>query len=203
MTPGDGSIAVEWTAPASDGGAPIASYLVTAYSGSNPLGTTCTAVAPSTSCDLTGLTNDDPHFIVVQAINVAGSGSPSSVVFATPVAPVPPAAPTGLLATPGDAQVELAWNSVADAVSYRVFVDGELLVTPVITGTSFVVTGLVNGQSYDFAVAAVDAADLQSVLSDVVPATPTGSVPVDPPLTLLNVSAVPGLVVCWWIGMHR
>ena len=64
LTPGRRVDRGEWTAPASDGGAPIASYLVTAYSSSNPAGTTCTAVAPSTSCDLTGLTNDVPHFIV-------------------------------------------------------------------------------------------------------------------------------------------
>ncbi|MEY4225967.1 MAG: hypothetical protein RL190_724, partial [Actinomycetota bacterium] len=49
---GDRAVTVAWTAPASDGGAPVSSYLVTAAPG----GATCTATG-ATSCTVEGLAN--------------------------------------------------------------------------------------------------------------------------------------------------
>ena len=71
--------------------------------------------------------------LFVRAADAEGNRSASS-----PVASVPsvPDAPSGLVANPGDGEVALSWDAVADAASYRVFVDDVLLVTPLITGTS-------------------------------------------------------------------
>ena len=67
------------------------------------------------------VTNGTPYFYVVSAVNSAGESANSSQVSATPAAPVvAPAAPTGLAATAGNAQVALSWNASTGATSYNV-----------------------------------------------------------------------------------
>jgi fibronectin type 3 domain-containing protein len=73
-----------------------------------------------------------------------------------------PAAPTGLSATAGNAQVSLSWNASTGATSYNVYrsdyADGEGG-TPIATGiatTSYTNTGLTNGRTYYYKVAAVN-----------------------------------------------
>ncbi|MBI5169852.1 MAG: fibronectin type III domain-containing protein [Candidatus Eisenbacteria bacterium] len=77
----------------------------------------------------------------------------------------PPAAPRGLYSTTGDAQVTLRWlaNTESDVIGYRVYSSScasgsscpyDRVGTA--TGTSFVVTGLSNGVTRFYAVAAVD-----------------------------------------------
>src|SRR6185369_5366766 len=88
----------------------------------------------------------------------------NAFVNAIEIVPVsqPPAAPTGLAATPGDGQVSLTWNASAGAASYTVkrsttSGSGYTNVgTP--TGTSFTNTGLTNGTKYYFVVSATNAA---------------------------------------------
>jgi len=70
---GDRSVTVAWTAPAGDGGAPIASYLVTAAPG----GATCTATG-ATSCTVEGLANGTQYTFTVQARNALGLGPASA-----------------------------------------------------------------------------------------------------------------------------
>jgi hypothetical protein len=72
VTPGDGSALISWDPP-SVGGAPT-SYTVT----SSPGGFTCTAVAPATSCEITGLTNGTFYTFAVRAANAGGNSSSSS-----------------------------------------------------------------------------------------------------------------------------
>ncbi|WP_282937380.1 S-layer homology domain-containing protein [Paenibacillus sp. RC67] len=75
-----------------------------------------------------------------------------------------PPPPTGLQALTGDAQVSLNWNGVADATSYKIFkgtttgIYDAVPVANVSNGTSYNVTGLINGTSYYFAVKASNAA---------------------------------------------
>jgi subtilase family serine protease/Tol biopolymer transport system component/fibronectin type 3 domain-containing protein len=94
----------------------------------------------------------------------------------------PPAAPTGLAAVPGDAQVSLSWNASPepDVVGYRVYrgttAGGpyDLVGSP--TASSFVDTGLTNGVTVYYVVTTLDSA-FESAASAEVAATPQASVP--------------------------
>lgn len=77
----DTSVLVSWTAPASDGGAALTSYTVTG----SPSGS-CTAQAPFTACEITGLTNGTSHTFTVKATNSVGSSTASAA--SSPVTPL-------------------------------------------------------------------------------------------------------------------
>jgi hypothetical protein len=85
---------------------------------------------------------------------------------------VAPATPTGLTATPGDAQVTLTWNVAPDAdlAGYRLFRDGVLVRQQ--TGTTFTDTGLTNGTASTYTVEAYDTRGNRSAASTAVSATP-------------------------------
>ncbi len=80
-TPADGSAAVSWSAPASNGGMPITGYTVT----SAPDGRTCTTSGALT-CTVMGLVNGTPYTFSVTATNVKGTGSAS--LASSPVTPM-------------------------------------------------------------------------------------------------------------------
>jgi hypothetical protein len=93
----------------------------------------------------------------------------------------PPAAPTGLVATPGNAQVALAWNANTDAGLagydvYRASTSGgpytNLTATPV-TSPAYTDTGVVNGTTYYYVVKAINTASQLSGASNQVSAKPT------------------------------
>ena len=88
-TPGNGSAAVSWTAPA-NGGSPITSYTVTPYLGSTAQATTTvTGSPPATTATITGLTNGSSYTFTVTATNAIGTSSassPSSAVTPSSVA---------------------------------------------------------------------------------------------------------------------
>ena len=97
-----------------------------------------------------------------------------------------PAAPTGLSATAGNAQVALSWSAVAGASGYRVkqsaFAGGPYTTIATPTGTSHTVTGLTNGAIYYFVVSASNTAG-ESINSAQVSVTPQALLPV-PRLTM-------------------
>jgi hypothetical protein len=76
VTAGAGRATVSWSAPGSDGGAPITSYLVTPVAGSTPLAPV-TVDAPATSVEVGGLANGTAHTFTVAAVTVAGTGASS------------------------------------------------------------------------------------------------------------------------------
>ena len=80
-----------------------------------------------------------------------------------------PAAPTGLTATPGDAQVVLSWTASPTATSYRVYRGGVLVASP--TATAYTDTGLTNATTYSYYVVAVNQTT-PSAASATVTATP-------------------------------
>ena len=81
---GDTIAMVSWTAPASNGGATITSYTVTA----SPGGQTCAWTTGPLTCTVNGLTNGTSYTFTVFAHNAAGNGPASSAS-----SPVTPAAP--------------------------------------------------------------------------------------------------------------
>lgn len=121
-------------------------------------------------------------------------------------APTPPGAPSGLVATPGDARVILAWQAPASSepiTGYEVQVRsggdwGPSTPVPPRTlalsagpdATSAVVDGLVNGRSYEFRVAARSSLGLGSY-SAAVSATPVGAPPAPPTTTPATPPAPP------------
>ncbi len=79
-TAGIASATVDWTAPASDGGAPVTGYVVTPYTGSTA-GTPVT-VGDVTSATVSGLTNGTAYTFTVAALNAAGTGPASAATAA-------------------------------------------------------------------------------------------------------------------------
>jgi hypothetical protein len=111
----------------------------------------------------TSLTNGTTYYYVVSALNTTGESANSSQASATPIAPVtPPAAPTGLQATAGNAQVSLTWTGSAGATGYHVkrstTSGGPYAQVAAPATTSDVDTGLTNGTTYYYVVSALNAA---------------------------------------------
>jgi hypothetical protein len=157
-TAGNGQATINFTAPASDGGSPIADYTVTSTPGGK------TAHGPVGPLTVDGLTNGVTYRFTVSAKNAIGTGqpsSPSNAVTPTFVAHVPDA-PTAVAATAGNGLavvtfVPPASDGGATITAYRVTVSpGGRTVEG--TGTAIIVAGLTNGQAYTFTVTATNAA---------------------------------------------
>ncbi len=150
-TPGNGQVSLSWSAPLTNGGAAIDYYVV--YRNGTDV-----AHSASTSSIVTGLTNGVSYGFNVASHNSVGIGPMSSQVTATPsLAPTVPGVPTDLKATAGDGQVSLSWtppgSNGGSAIDYYIiYQDGIGIEDP--TASYVNVTGLSNGQSYDFTVAA-------------------------------------------------
>jgi FtsP/CotA-like multicopper oxidase with cupredoxin domain len=167
---GNARIALSWTTPSSNGGAPITGY---AIQRSLDSGTTWTTISANTASNATtgiatGLTNGTSYVFRVAAINAAGTG-PWSVQSAAAVPDVLPAAPTGVTGTAGAAQVTLYWtapaaNGGSAITAYTIQQstnNGTSWTTAVAstgsTAVTKVVTALTNGTAYLFRVAAINA----------------------------------------------
>jgi fibronectin type 3 domain-containing protein len=82
-TPGNGSVALRWSAPGSNGGASITSYKVY-RSTSSGTETLLTTLGNVTSFTDTSAVNGTKYFYKVSAVNSAGEGAASSELSATP-----------------------------------------------------------------------------------------------------------------------
>ncbi len=160
-TPRNGEATVSWTAPANNGSA-ITNYIVTPYIGAAAQ-TAQTFNASATSRVVTGLTNSSVYTFKVAAVNARGTGAQSTASNTVTVGT--PAAPPAASAVPGAAQATVSWTAPANNGSaitgYQVvpIVNGTPQAPRLFasTATSQVITGLTNGTTYTFAVAAVNA----------------------------------------------
>ena len=165
----NGGVHVTWSAPADDGGAPVTSYVVTAYDHANPavaLGTGCTVSAADLAggCRITGLSNSIAYVIHVQAVNQIGVGMPAISIPVIPLAVT--SAPNSVTAAPGDGQITVTWTAPTDGngspiAGYMVnaYVDGQPgtsvgQCTVASPATQCIVTNLTNGTNYLFSVTA-------------------------------------------------
>lgn len=174
-TAGDSQVALAWTA--ASGATSYNVYYSTTTGVTTANGTKVSGIS-STSYTKTGLTDGTPYFFIVTAVNSAGESAASAQVTSTPAAALP-AAPTGLVATPGDTQVALSWTAATGATSYNLYYSTTSPVTVSsgtkvgsISGASYTVTGLTDGQIYYFIVTAVNGGG-ESTASTPASATPT------------------------------
>ena len=163
------------------------------------------ACPSSTSYVDNGLTDGTTYFYVVSAAYTGGPDSggesaDSSQASATPQAATP-SPPTGLTATPGNAQVTLGWNASAGATSYSVqragVSGGPYTVVGSPTSTSFTDSGLTNGTTYFYVVSAVNASGASGNSSEV-SATPQSTPPASPTGLAVN-SNKPGRLNLHWV----
>jgi fibronectin type 3 domain-containing protein len=173
-TPGNAQVSLSWNASSG-----ATSYNVKrSTTNGGPYSTIATGLA-TTSYTNTGLTNGTTYYYVVSASNTAGESPNSNQASATPTTgPSPPAAPTGLTATAGNAQVSLAWTASSGATSYNVkrsTANGGPYSTIAtgVTTTSYTNTGLTNGTTYYYVVSASNTAG-ESPNSNQASATPSG-----------------------------
>ena len=156
-TPGNAQAHVSWAAPSSDGGSAITGYTAT----SSPGDMTCSTAG--LSCTVTGLTDGTPYTFTVTATNGVGPGpasAPSNSV--TPSAPATvPGAPTGVSATPGDAQAHVSWAAPSadggSAITGYTATSSPDNMTCATAGLSCTVSGLTNGTPHTFTVTATNA----------------------------------------------
>lgn len=137
----------------------------------------------ATSYQDTGLTNDLTYTYQVSAVDTSGNeGSKSAPVTGTPTASggtdtEPPSQVTGLsVANAHDGKLNLSWDAATDNVAvdhYKIYRDNIFLLNW--TTTSYQDTGLNNGQTYVYAVSAVDTSGNEGKRSDNASRTPTAS----------------------------
>ena len=172
-TPGDAQISLAWSPTSS-----ATSYTV--YRNGAALATTS-----STAYVSSGLVNGTSYSYYVTATGAGGTSPASATVNSTPVATAP-AAPTALVAAPGNTQVALTWTAPATATAYRVYRNAVLIASP--TTPSYAVTSLTNGTSSTYYVTAVAQNSPASAASASVVATPVAPTPPPAPI---NTNAMP------------
>jgi len=195
-TAGNAQVSLSWTASTS-----ATSYHVKRSTTNGGPYTQVSAPATANFVD-TGLSNGTAYFYVVSAVNAAGESANSSQASATPVAPAtPPATPTGLQATPGNAEVSLTWTASTGATSYHVkrstTSGGPYTQIAAPASANYTDTGLTNGTTYYYVVSAVNSAG-ESASSSQVSATPVA--PPAPPATPTGLQATAGnaqVVLSW------
>lgn len=160
---GPGTLTVEFDAPATDGGSAIETHEYSTDGGSTwrerATGTTGSPLVITTTSDGDALEDGTLYAIQVRAKNDAGAGDASSTALAAPVGP--PAAPTSLVLTPGDSQLEVSFDLGSDGGSavtgVQYSLDGGAWVDAGTLDSPFTITGLTNGTTYSVAVRVVNA----------------------------------------------
>jgi fibronectin type 3 domain-containing protein len=202
-TAGNASVALSWSAPASNGGAPVSSYNVwrsTSSGGESLLNSGVSGTSFNDGSALNGIT----YFYKVAAVNSVGPGPFSNEASATPA--TVPTAPQNLTATAGNGTVSLSWtapasNGGAAVTGYNVLRSttsgAETLLSAGVVGTSFTDTSVSNGSTYFYKVAAVNSVGPGPVSGEV-SATPT-SAPTVPtaPQNLVAVAGNASVALSW------
>ncbi len=159
----------------------------------------------STSYTHTVLTSGTTYYYVITAENSYGESDDSSEVSATPnAAGTAPSAPTSVIATAGDGQITISWDSVSGATSYDIYwatysgvskADYEGIIS---NATSpYTHTGLTNGTTYYYVVTAENSYG-ESDDSSEVSATPSGTGTAPSAPTSVIATAGDGQVTISW-----
>ena len=200
--PGNGSVSLSWSAPA---GSTVTGYdLYRATSSGGESQATPIAVGGTSYVD-SGLSNGITYYYEVAALDGTVVGASSSEVSATPTLLTTPGAPSELVAKRGNGKVSLSWvapisNGGSPVTGYDLYratsSGGESQATPIgVGGTSYTDSGLSNGTTYYYEVAAVNSLGVgqDSTEVSVTPATTPG-----PPRSLVARSGSPSGVALTW-----
>jgi hypothetical protein len=157
-TSGDGVIDITFSQPA-DNGSAITDYTASITpSGGSPTTQACGS-PPSTSCQISGVTNGVQYSIALTATNGIGESAPSNTVQATPA---------GLAGAPQSVEAsqtaltsaELSFTAPDDGgspiVSYTVAIGGDASATLSCLASPCEVTGLIAGGDYTFSIFATN-----------------------------------------------
>ncbi len=162
------------------------------------------------------------YYYQITSVDSNGESAPSAEmsVKAGPPAPSPV---TGLTVTPGDAQATLSWNAVSGATSYNIYythtfaggiipfhaqslsttpasyltVDWNFISGTNITSPGYTVTGLINGDTYQFMVTAVNA-NGEGLATIYVETVPVAANPIPAPVTGLTATTGVGQIALSW-----
>jgi hypothetical protein len=169
----NGYVPLTWTAPNSDGGSPINSYVIR-YSSSSSSGpwSSLYYISVTTSFSFGGLTNGTTYWFQVAAVNgFCGSGAPESGPFITSNSATPATTPdqvTGVTTTSGPnvGNISVTWTTPGNGglaissyiLQYRISgTESWTTITGISSvATNYVITGLANNTTYDIQVAAVN-----------------------------------------------
>jgi len=134
---------------------------------------------------LSGLSNGQPYYVQLIAINAGGQSAPSPISSATPLPPLPNS-PSTVIATPGDGQVSLNW-ATQPGLSYTLYWSDNAEVAPIDNDTridgvrpSYVHTGLSNNTPYYYQLSARNLAG-ESLPSQAITAIPRAAPNPDQP----------------------
>ncbi|WP_386065829.1 fibronectin type III domain-containing protein [Tahibacter sp. UC22_41] len=175
-TRGNAQVSVAFVAPTNDGGSAVTGYAATCGSASQ--------TGPASPLVVSGLANGTPVTCTVKAVNDVGEGAASASSNSVTPATVPNA-PTGVVATRGNAQVSVAFvapaNNGGSAITGYTATCGSQSQTG--TASPLVVSGLTNGTPVTCTVKAANdvgegavSASSNSVTPATVPDAPTGVV---------------------------
>ncbi|MFP4546207.1 MAG: fibronectin type III domain-containing protein, partial [Methanomassiliicoccales archaeon] len=161
----DGKVSLTWDAPSDDGGSSISDYKI--YRGTSSGQLSHYATTGSTSYTDSSVTNGQDYYYKVSAVNSEGEGPKSSEVSATPESSgenTVPSEPVNVRAEMIDGSITLTWNPPADdggsAVSqYKVYWTTSSIFfhyTYKVSGTSFTLDNVDEGETYIFRVSAIN-----------------------------------------------
>jgi fibronectin type 3 domain-containing protein len=194
-----GGVVLSWQPPAYDGDSPVTDYKIyrTPDGGAEVYLTDVPTLSYTDSTAKAGQQYD----YRITAVNDKGE-SATSAIASTAASVVPPAAVPSFSADAGDGKALLTWTTPQDdggsnITGYRVYVnESDVPAADVSAAThEYTVSGLANGVTYEFGVAAVNSKG-QGTMSAIVRATPKAVPPPPDPVTA-SVASTNTVTVSW------